>query len=216
MDIRPSLDDVERISRGQAAKKRGTGSRAVPHRLNTMERKEWELAKKRRFVQLRGTGYRRERGDSPLANIYRNFCDAVAVPCISLSRALGIDASVDKVTVDFSPLRSMEIQDVVSECIAQTNQYTSIISVESFTNNTSADTVSLGAMLLEEPIWRLPVFPVVVGFTSRSEAKAYAQHIACTYAKGQVNTKNDADDEDFNESGDEEDEEDEEENKNTP
>ena len=45
MDIRPSLDDVERISRGQAAKKRGTGSRAVPHRLNNMERKELELAK---------------------------------------------------------------------------------------------------------------------------------------------------------------------------
>ena len=39
--IRPTLDDVERISKGQAAKRRGTGSRAVPHRLNEMERKEW-------------------------------------------------------------------------------------------------------------------------------------------------------------------------------
>ena len=41
LSIRPSLDDVERISKGQAAKRRGTGSRAVPHRLNEMERKEW-------------------------------------------------------------------------------------------------------------------------------------------------------------------------------
>lgn len=36
---RPSLDDVERLSRGQAAKKRGTGSRGVCHRLNESERK---------------------------------------------------------------------------------------------------------------------------------------------------------------------------------
>lgn len=36
---RPSLDDVERLSMGQAAKKRGTGSRRVCHRLNESERK---------------------------------------------------------------------------------------------------------------------------------------------------------------------------------
>ena len=33
---RPSLDDIERISKGQAAKSRGVGSRQVPHRLNTV------------------------------------------------------------------------------------------------------------------------------------------------------------------------------------
>ena len=60
---RPSLDDVERISYGQAAKKRGTGSRGVPHRLNAAERKEWDLAKKRKYLMLRGTGWRKERGD---------------------------------------------------------------------------------------------------------------------------------------------------------
>jgi len=31
---RPSLDDIERISKGMAATKRGVGSRMVPHRLN--------------------------------------------------------------------------------------------------------------------------------------------------------------------------------------
>ena len=80
--VRPSLDDVERISRGDAAKRRGTGSRMVPHRLNQLERKEWVLAKKRRFLLLRGSGYRKERGASPLANIYRQFCDAQV--CISV------------------------------------------------------------------------------------------------------------------------------------
>jgi hypothetical protein len=82
VDIRPSLDDIERISYGQAAKRRGVGSRAVPHRLNAEERREWVIAKKRRYLALKGSGWRKERGDSPIANIYRNYCDAVGVPCI--------------------------------------------------------------------------------------------------------------------------------------
>ena len=84
--IRPSTDDVERISKGLAAKRRGTGSRSVPHRLNSEERIEWEIAKKKKFLVLRGTGWRKERGDSPLANIYRQYCDATEIPCISVQR----------------------------------------------------------------------------------------------------------------------------------
>ena len=84
--IRPSIDDVERISKGLAAKKRGTGSRGVPHRLNAEERIEWEIAKKKKYVVLSGSGWRKERGDSPLANIYRQYCDAVDIPCISVRR----------------------------------------------------------------------------------------------------------------------------------
>ena len=84
--IRPSIDDVERISKGLAAKRRGTGSRAVPHRLNAEERIEWEIAKKKKYLVLSGSGWRKERGDSPLANIYRQYCDAVDIPCISVRR----------------------------------------------------------------------------------------------------------------------------------
>jgi len=101
---RPSLDDVERLSHGQAAKKRGTGSRNICHRLNEMERKEFDLAKKMGFVQLRGTGYRRERKGSPLANIHRQLCDALGRPCIEVHRGLGTDAT-DEVVVDLSPYR---------------------------------------------------------------------------------------------------------------
>ena len=65
----------------------------VPHRLNQLERKEWVLAKKRRFLLLRGSGYRKERGASPLANIYRQFCDAqvihiLCIPPCTLSSTL--------------------------------------------------------------------------------------------------------------------------------
>lgn len=44
---RPSIDDVERLSRGEGAKRRGVGSREVPHRLNADERVQFDLAKKR-------------------------------------------------------------------------------------------------------------------------------------------------------------------------
>lgn len=44
---RPSLDDVERISKGNAAKARGTGSRRIPHRLNAEERQQYEIAKQK-------------------------------------------------------------------------------------------------------------------------------------------------------------------------
>jgi|EP00624_Nannochloropsis_granulata_P003989 hypothetical protein len=69
-----------------------------------MERKEFDLAKKMGFVQLRGTGYRRERKGSPLANIHRQLCDALGRPCIEVHRGLGTDAS-DEVVVDLSPYR---------------------------------------------------------------------------------------------------------------
>lgn len=69
LDIRPSIDDVEKISYGQKAKKRGVGSRGVPHRLNQEERLEWDLAKKRGYLVLKGTGFRKERQDSPLGKL---------------------------------------------------------------------------------------------------------------------------------------------------
>lgn len=58
---RPTLDDVQRISQGDAARSRGTGSRAVPHRLNAEERKQYDLAKQKGVLTLAGSGYRRER-----------------------------------------------------------------------------------------------------------------------------------------------------------
>ena len=42
---RPSLDDVDRLSRGEAAARRGTGSRAVPHRLNAEEMRQFAVSK---------------------------------------------------------------------------------------------------------------------------------------------------------------------------
>lgn len=107
LSSRPSLDDVERLSKGQAAtrKGKGKGSRKVCHRLNEMERKEFDLAKQRGYLQLRGTGYRKERKGSPLANIHRQLADAKIKPCIQIQRGSGVNA-YDIIAIDVSTLRS--------------------------------------------------------------------------------------------------------------
>ena len=76
---RPTLDDVDRISWGRNAKKKGTGSRGVPHRLNDDERSLYDFARRKGFVEIGGSGWRRRRSDAPLVNTYRSWCDARAV-----------------------------------------------------------------------------------------------------------------------------------------
>jgi len=73
---RPTVDDVIRISWGKPAKRKGTGSRGVPHRLNEDERRAFDTAVRKGFLDSAGSGWRKERRDSPLLNTYRSFCDA--------------------------------------------------------------------------------------------------------------------------------------------
>lgn len=184
-DVRPSLDDVERISKGQAAKKRGTGSRGVPHRLNEAERKEWDLAKKRRFLLLRGSGWRKERGDSPLANIYRQFCDSQGILCVTVSRGVG-NPPVDEAIIDFSPLRTKDVGDIAKDCIAQASGLSSFLAT---TDNSNVDLLgweNAQELFDEEVIWRIPVFSVVATFSDRADSRLFAETIAQKYAGGVV------------------------------
>lgn len=108
---RPSLDDVQRISCGDAARHRGTGSRAVPHRLNAEGRKQYDIAKAKGVLTLAGSGYRRERKGAPLANIWRQWCDAKAQPAVLLAKG-ATAASGDSVLVDLSVLRLPDVGKV--------------------------------------------------------------------------------------------------------
>lgn len=100
---RISRDDVDRLSRGQPSKKKGYGSRNVPHRLSEVERAEMDRATKRGFLVLD----RRWRKASPLANTHRQWCDARAKPQVIVYKAAGKCSGnvVDQVHVDLSPLR---------------------------------------------------------------------------------------------------------------
>ena len=53
---RPTADDVDRISWGKPAKKKMTGSRGVPHRLNDEERRLYDFARRKGFVEIGGSG----------------------------------------------------------------------------------------------------------------------------------------------------------------
>jgi len=99
--FRPSLDDVEKLSYGKGAKKRGTGSRYVCHRLNRDERKLYELSKQAHYLTVRGTGYRKERKGSPVCNTFRQRCDALETICIIIEKR----AEADTLIIDFSTLR---------------------------------------------------------------------------------------------------------------
>ncbi len=111
---RPSLDDVERISYGRPAKRRGTGSRGVPHRLNEDERKLYDLARRKGFVAMGGSGWRAERAGAPLVNTFRLWCDARAVPAIYMHKRAG---ETDEVVVDLTPLRS-GFDEAAAFCLA--------------------------------------------------------------------------------------------------
>ena len=119
---RPTLNDVERISWGKPAKKKGTGSRNVPHRLNQDERFLFELARRTKgFLELDGSGYRSQRRDSPLLNSYRSLCDARGQVAIVLHKSTtGVD---DQIVCDISPLRNpIHFESMAKRCIEKIQQ----------------------------------------------------------------------------------------------
>jgi hypothetical protein len=100
---RPTIQDVEAISFGKPAKKKGTGSRGVPHRLNENERKLFDQSRQKGFLEVIGSGWRAQRSDAPLLNTYRSLCDARGQVCIVLHKGnTGMD---DELVIDLSPLR---------------------------------------------------------------------------------------------------------------
>lgn len=114
---RPTVNDVERISFGKPAKKKGTGSRGVPHRLNEEERFLFDQARQKGFLEVAGSGWRSQRREAPLLNTYRSLCDARGQSSIVLHKdSSGIDALV----LDLSPLRYPDsFQEIASECLSQ-------------------------------------------------------------------------------------------------
>ena len=168
------------------------GSRTVPHRLNEAERKEWDLAKKRKYLQLRGSGWRRERGDSPLANIYRNYCDAVAIPCINIERAIGVNNIIDYVSIDFSPLRRIDVKDAATVCIDQCSEESFkefVLSIEDNSDYLAQGWDGIEEMLQQDAIWRIPSSAIVVAFNERTAGKKYAERLVALLCKNESDSR---------------------------
>ncbi len=179
---RPTLDDVDAISRGQRAKRRGTGSRAVPHRLNSEERTLFDLARRRGYLEIRGSGWRAERGDAPVVNSYRSWCDARSVAAIFVHKR-GREASLDEVSVDLAPLRAPhKFSAAAAELLAR--EPDGGVRVENgegpiawFDELEPMEQESVATSFRTDPIYRLPAFSIV-WHRPRPEAKALAKSLA--------------------------------------
>ena len=99
---RPTVDDVVRISWGKPAKQKGTGSRGVPHRLNADERAAFDYAVAKGYLEVGGSGWRKQRRDAPLLNTYRSYCDARKQASVVIFKD---SEGNDQIALDLSPLR---------------------------------------------------------------------------------------------------------------
>lgn len=201
---RVSKDDVERLSRGQPSKRKGYGSRAVPHRLNDAERAEIERAARKGFVTFVGGGNRRTRKGSPLANIHRQWCDARGKPQICLYKATGGSRPVDQVVVDLSPLRlnglfdnSLQVEDylvrwkteILTAANANSMQLCRSVDEEHDDEECDLDVAGVSCEIVlkfdettreawaTKPIWQLPVLALIFQ-GERSNAKALTKALA--------------------------------------
>lgn len=85
-----------------------------PYRPGVMDGSD--LALRKGFVEIEGSGWRRQRRDAPLFNTYRSYCDALAQPAIFLFKEKD---GQDSLFVDLSPLRApkKDMEAVARDCI---------------------------------------------------------------------------------------------------
>lgn len=113
---RPTVDDVERASRGDRTKAMGVVEREAPYRLNRADREAWERAKRRGGhghgdgtggggfleIQTKQTNALAPHRH-PLVNTHRLYCDAKTAPFVLVEQDR--DAGRDEIVVDLSTLR---------------------------------------------------------------------------------------------------------------
>ncbi|CAB9510271.1 expressed unknown protein [Seminavis robusta] len=179
---RPNKQDVERISWGKPAKKKGTGSRGVPHRINRDERFLFDQARTKGFLEVAGSAWRSQRRDAPLLNTYRSWCDACAKPSIVLHKSsTGVD---DAVVVDISTLRlelASEFQAVADACMQQQSggSIRNQGGVHEVNDEELKDTETQSSDAWEtRPIYQLPPYCIVWDSLQRSDAKVLAKTLA--------------------------------------
>lgn len=185
--VRPSLDDVTRISFGEKAKRRGVGSRATPHRLNADERAEYDRAIARGYLTLQGRGYRKERKGSPLLNIWRQRSDATGVAAVWLElgaaggpRAAEDGSPVDTCAVDFAPLRDgAAAARALALAVREAAPYVAAAEAERALTDVVIGDVGgpPDEALATQPIWNVPFHEARFDVRSRADGKSLAAEL---------------------------------------
>lgn len=199
---RPDVRDVERISFGQPAKKKGTGSRGIPHRLNEDERRSFDQARRQGFLQVTGSAWRSQRSDAPLLNTYRSLNDARGRPVIVLHKlspsSSGGDVDhADRLVVDLSPLRLPDEFDAVGKELKSMIQAEynlgSIInddSVDDVSDDDDLDTMESGEnedQYATRPIYQLSPYRLEWN-VSRQEGKQIGKYLAGIFQTIETNS----------------------------
>lgn len=188
MDVwRPTVNDVERISWGKPAKKKGTGSRGVPHRLNEEERGMYNRARQKGFLEVDGSGWRSQRREAPLINTHRSLCDARGQAAIVLHKNRGGN---DSLVIDLSPLRNPEMFESIAavclghqrdgEVVFQGSRGTAATDpekTENDSNNAPETSSDVENPWESSPIYHLPPY-CIVWELPRSEAKKVGKKFA--------------------------------------
>ncbi|KAL3790677.1 hypothetical protein HJC23_009777 [Cyclotella cryptica] len=191
---RPDVRDVEKISWGMPAKKKGTGSRGIPHRLNEDERRAFDQARRQGFLQVKGSSWRSQRRDAPLLNTYRSLMDALGRPAIVLHKLnpSSIDAvdGEDVLVVDISPLRYPDefgrVAQKVKDVVLQEMQVEGQVALEESQPEDEEDemdnlqTISDDTMYETRPIYQLPPYSINFKVT-RQQGKEVGKLLAAVF-----------------------------------
>ena len=173
--FRPTVNDVERISWGKPAKRKGTGSRGMPHRLNTDERLLFDQARRKGFLEVAGSGWRSQRRDAPLLNTYRSLCDARGQASIILHKD---KTGVDEIVIDLSPLRChAAFHDVAVKCVEHQPDGEIVLGNSNENNLLTIWEDVESKSWSERPIYQLPPY-CVAWRLPRGEAKAVGKKMA--------------------------------------
>ncbi|KAL3794713.1 hypothetical protein ACHAWO_012360 [Cyclotella atomus] len=190
---RPDIRDVEKISWGMPAKKKGTGSRGTPHRLNEEERRAFDQARRQGFLQVKGSSWRSQRRDAPLLNSYRSLMDARGRPAIVLHKlnpTSGITDGEDMLVVDLSTLRYPDefgdIAQKVKERVYSELQIRADENVEKISAEEEDETLDElrdnfdRTMYETRPIYQLPSYSICFKAT-RQEGKEIGKLLAFVF-----------------------------------
>ena len=156
----------------ERANKRGTGSYNICHRLNQEERQLYNQAKSNNYLITKGTAYRRRRKGSPVANTYRQRCDALNQVCIIIEKHSGYD----RMKIDVSTLRLKDDTGCILQLWNIINEkYPSVM--EYATNECIGISKVDECVLKTKAIWNIDPRCITIEISARTVAKSIAEDV---------------------------------------
>lgn len=165
----------------------------MPHRLNEEERVLFDQARRKGFLEINASGWRKQRREAPLLNTYRSLCDARGQASVVLHKG---STGVDELVVDISPLRVPARFAEIAEVCQQKYEGAEIVyqgsispdlsmTIDAETEEYESPEEMSDEAILESfetrPIYQLPPY-CIAWELERSQAKSLGQQLAEDFA----------------------------------